>query len=80
MQVQTLDQKIKTQCRKLNIEEMENVIYSSAKAARDLGYVPDDVAGIKRAIRASFEWFRRTGRIGPRARGRPPSDAARAVS
>ena len=57
----------------------ESFHYSSAKAARDLGYLPDDVAGIERAIRASFEWFRRTGRIAPRARGRPPSDAARAV-
>ncbi|MCY4377850.1 MAG: hypothetical protein OXC31_29175, partial [Spirochaetaceae bacterium] len=57
----------------------ESFHYSSAKAARDLGYLPDDVAGIERAIRASFEWFRRTGLIAPRARGRPPSDAARAV-
>lgn len=58
----------------------ESFHYSSAKAARELGYVPDDVAAIERAIRASFEWFRRTGRIAPRARGRRPSDAARAVS
>ena len=49
----------------------ESFHYSSAKATRELGYVPDDVAGVERAIRASFDWLRDTGRIPVRAGGRP---------
>ena len=58
----------------------ESFYYSSAKAERELDYTPDDVAAVERAIRASFVWLRRNGRIEMPADGRPPSDAARAVS
>ena len=58
----------------------ESFYYSSAKAERDLGYRPDDAAGVERAIRDSFAWLCATGRIAAHRTRRTRNQNHRAVS
>lgn len=54
--------------------------YSSAKAERELGYLPDNVVAVEQAIRASFAWLCSTGRIAIHGSRSAPAYNHRGVS
>lgn len=58
----------------------DSFFYSSAKAERHLGYLPDDIEEVERSIYESFAWLCKTGRIAMHQTNRKSQRYRRAVS